>query len=87
LALDIGERVGGKLTVFMLDGTATGPKTIEIDNWSGIAIFSPRALLKGLLRKTGAIVEQLADLTVVYDGEQILINIDSRQAERRGIPT
>jgi beta-phosphoglucomutase-like phosphatase (HAD superfamily) len=39
------------------------------------------------LREADAIVEQLADLTIVYDGEQILINIDSRQAERRGIPT
>jgi hypothetical protein len=41
--------VGRKLTVFMLDGTATGPKTVEIGNWSGRAIFSPRASLKGLL--------------------------------------
>jgi hypothetical protein len=43
--------VGRKLTVFMLDGTATGPKTVEIGNWSGRAIFSPRASLKGLLRR------------------------------------
>lgn len=43
--------MGRKLTVFMLDGTATGPKTVEIGNWSGRAIFSPRASLKGLLHR------------------------------------
>jgi mannitol-1-/sugar-/sorbitol-6-phosphatase len=36
------------------------------------------------LGEAAAVVEQLSDLTMVYDGEQILINIDSRQA---GIPT
>jgi len=46
------ESVGRKLTVFMLDGTATGPKTIEIGNWSGRAIFSPRASLKSLLQRS-----------------------------------
>jgi hypothetical protein len=35
----------------MLDGTAVGPKTVEIGNWSGRAIFSPRASLKGLLNR------------------------------------
>lgn len=43
--------MGRKLTVFMLDGTATGPKTVEIGNWSGRAIFCPRASLKGLLHR------------------------------------
>ena len=33
-------------TVFMLDGTVIGPKTVEIGNWSGRAIFSPRAALR-----------------------------------------
>jgi hypothetical protein len=35
----------------MLDGSATGPKTIEIGNWSGKAVFSPRATLKGMLAR------------------------------------
>ncbi|MEC9364591.1 MAG: GIY-YIG nuclease family protein [Pseudomonadota bacterium] len=43
--------MGRKLTVFMLDGTATGPKTVEIGNWSGRAIYCPRASLKGLLHR------------------------------------
>ncbi len=43
--------MGKKLTVFMIDGTATGPKTIEIGNWSGQAIFIPRASLKSLLKR------------------------------------
>lgn len=43
--------MGRKLTIYMLDGSATGPKTIEIGNWSGKAVFSPRAALKGLLAR------------------------------------
>lgn len=43
--------MGRKLTVYMLEGTATGPKTIEIGNWSGKAVFTPRAFLKGLLAR------------------------------------
>ncbi|RYH65415.1 MAG: GIY-YIG nuclease family protein [Alcaligenaceae bacterium] len=43
--------MGRKLTVFMLDGTPIGPKTIEIGNWSGRAIYCPRASLKGLLNR------------------------------------
>ncbi|MGP4844220.1 GIY-YIG nuclease family protein [Marinobacter sp. 1Y8] len=35
----------------MLDGAATGPKTIEIGNWSGKALYSPRATLKGVLKR------------------------------------
>lgn len=41
--------MGRKLTVYMLDGTPTGPKTVEIGNWSGKAFYAPRAFLKGLL--------------------------------------
>lgn len=44
--------MGRKLTVYMLDGTATGPKTVEIGNWSGKAVFAPRAFLKGLLSRS-----------------------------------
>jgi hypothetical protein len=44
--------MGRKITIYMLDGEATGPKTIEIGNWSGGAIFSPRASLKALLARS-----------------------------------
>lgn len=44
--------MGKKLIIYMLDGTATGPKTIEIGNWSGKAVFSPRATLKTLLTRS-----------------------------------
>ena len=43
--------MGRKLILYMIDGTATGPATIEIGNWSGKAIFCPRASLKALLRR------------------------------------
>jgi hypothetical protein len=43
--------VGRKLTIYMLDGSATGPKTIEIGNWSGKAVYAPRASLKSLLAR------------------------------------
>jgi len=43
--------MGRKLTIYMLDGSATGPKTIEIGNWSGKAVYSPRAALKSLLQR------------------------------------
>ena len=39
------------------------------------------------LGEAAAVVEQLSDLTIVYDGAQILINMDSRQAQTRGIHT
>lgn len=44
--------MGRKLTVYMLDGNATGPKTVEIGNWSGKAVYSPRAFLKNLLSRS-----------------------------------
>lgn len=44
--------MGRKLTIYMLDGSATGPKTIEIGNWSGKAVFSPRASLKSMLSRS-----------------------------------
>lgn len=43
--------MGRKLTIYMLDGLATGPKTIEIGNWSGKAVYSPRAALKSMLSR------------------------------------
>lgn len=36
----------------MLDGTPSGPKTVEIGNWSGKAIFTPRASLKSILQRS-----------------------------------
>jgi hypothetical protein len=44
--------MGRKLTVYMLDGNVTGPKTVEIGNWSGKAVYCPRAFLKGLLSRS-----------------------------------
>lgn len=44
--------MGRKLIIYMLDGTPTGAKTIEIGNWSGKAIYSPRASLKALLSRS-----------------------------------
>ena len=41
--------MGRKLTVFMIDGSENGPRTIEIGNWSGKAIYSPRAKLSELI--------------------------------------
>lgn len=43
--------MGRKLTVFMIDGSENGPRTIEIGNWSGKAIYSPRAKLIDLLKR------------------------------------
>lgn len=43
--------MGRKLTVFMIDGSENGPRTIEIGNWSGKAIYSPRAKLLDLLKR------------------------------------
>ena len=39
------------------------------------------------LREADAIVEQLADLTIVYDGKQILINADTGRTQKLGMPT
>lgn len=35
--------MGKKLTVFMIDGTAYGPRLSEIGNWVGKSIYCPRA--------------------------------------------
>lgn len=43
--------MGRKLTVFMIDGTENGPRSIEIGNWSGKAIYSPRAKLLELITR------------------------------------
>ncbi len=43
--------MGKKLTVYLIDGNDNGPRTIEIGNWSGKAIFSPRASLINLMNR------------------------------------
>lgn len=37
--------MGKKLTIFLVDGSETGPRTIEIGNWSGKAVYSQRPTL------------------------------------------
>ncbi len=44
--------MGKKLTVYLIDGTDYGPKTIEIGNWSGKSIYSPRATLKDMIKRS-----------------------------------
>jgi hypothetical protein len=66
--------MGLVLTIFMLDDTATGPRTIEIGGWSGVALFCPRASLKTVLaaRKElsgpGFYILQSQSDTSEYDG-------------------
>lgn len=43
--------MGKKITIFMLDGTPSGAKTVGIGNWSGKAVFVPRAQLKSILQR------------------------------------
>ncbi len=43
--------MGKKLTLFLIDGNDKGPRTIEIGNWSGKAIHSPRSTLSKMLKR------------------------------------
>ena len=43
--------MGKKLTVFMIDGTAYGPRLSEIGNWVGKAIYSPRAAINKIMTR------------------------------------
>ena len=43
--------MGRKLVVYMIDGKAYGPRSAEIGNWSGKAIFSPRASISKILAR------------------------------------
>ena len=43
--------MGKKITLFLLDGNDSGPRTIEIGNWSGKAIHTPRTTLHKLLAR------------------------------------
>ncbi len=44
--------MGKKLTVFMIDGTAYGPRLSEIGNWVGKAIYSPRAAINKIMTRS-----------------------------------
>jgi hypothetical protein len=46
-----GSIMGKKLTVFLINGSDNGPRTIEIGNLSGKAIYSPRASLINLMNR------------------------------------
>jgi len=41
--------MGKKLTVYMIDGTAYGPRLSEIGNWVGKAVYSPRASVNKIM--------------------------------------
>lgn len=43
--------MGKKLTVYMIDGTAYGPRLSEIGNWVGKAIYSPRATINKIMNR------------------------------------
>lgn len=43
--------MGKKLTVYMIDGTAYGPRLSEIGNWVGKAIYSPRATVNKIMNR------------------------------------
>jgi len=43
--------MGKKLTVYMIDGNNVGPRTIEIGNWSGKALLSPRSRIAELINR------------------------------------
>ncbi len=44
--------MGKKLTVYMIDGTAYGPRLSEIGNWVGKAIYSPRATVNKIMNRS-----------------------------------
>ncbi|HZJ20145.1 MAG TPA: GIY-YIG nuclease family protein [Pricia sp.] len=43
--------MGKKLTVYMIDGTAYGPRLGEIGNWVGKAIYCPRASVNKIMNR------------------------------------
>jgi hypothetical protein len=43
--------MGKKLTVYMIDGNAYGPRLSEIGNWVGKAIYSPRATVNKIMSR------------------------------------
>lgn len=43
--------MGKKLTIYMIDGTAYGPRLGEIGNWVGKAIYCPRASVNKIINR------------------------------------
>ncbi|MCP3928199.1 MAG: GIY-YIG nuclease family protein [Bacteroidetes bacterium] len=43
--------MGKKLAVYMIDGTAYGPRLSEIGNWVGKAIYSPRSAVNKIINR------------------------------------
>lgn len=43
--------MGKKLTVYMIDGTEYGPRTAEIGNWSGKAIYATRSTINKIIKR------------------------------------
>jgi len=43
--------MGKKLTVYMIDGTAYGPRLSEIGNWVGKSIYCPRASINKIMNR------------------------------------
>lgn len=44
--------MGKKLTIYMIDGTAYGPRLGEIGNWVGKSIYSPRASVNKIIHRS-----------------------------------
>ena len=44
--------MGKKLTVYMIDGTAYGPRFSEIGNWVGKAVYSPRSSVNKIINRS-----------------------------------
>jgi hypothetical protein len=44
--------MGKKLTVYMIDGNAYGPRLSEIGNWVGKAIYTPRASINKIINRS-----------------------------------
>ena len=43
--------MGKKLTIYLINGNEFGPRTIEIGNWSGKAIFSPSPTIHKVVQR------------------------------------
>lgn len=43
--------MGRKVTIYMIDGNAVGPRTVEIGNWTGKAIYSSRSSIAEILKR------------------------------------
>ncbi|QYK60758.1 hypothetical protein [Paenibacillus sp. S25] len=43
--------MGKKLTIYLIDGTEIGPRTVEIGNWSGKALYSSRINIQKVISR------------------------------------